>query len=139
MLVTLLGIVTEVRREQYWNAKFPMLVTLLGIVTEVRPRQTENAPSPMLVTLQVTPSYTTVSGITMSPLYLTSFLYLMTLATLAFATISYQSPSISTSSTAKALAAADSSITIKKKYFFIISYRFFFSLLGFICKGTKNL
>ena len=37
MLVTLLGIVTEVRPLQYWKAEFPMLVTLLGIVTEVRP------------------------------------------------------------------------------------------------------
>ena len=40
-LVTLLGIVTEVREEQSWNAYFPMLVTLLGIVTEVREEQPE--------------------------------------------------------------------------------------------------
>ena len=39
MLVTELGIVTEVRREQPENAEFPMLVTELGIVTEVRPVQ----------------------------------------------------------------------------------------------------
>ena len=39
MLVTLLGIVTEVRDSQYWKAQSPMLVTLLGIVTEVREEQ----------------------------------------------------------------------------------------------------
>jgi hypothetical protein len=37
MLVTLLGIVTEVKPLQYAKAQLPMLVTLLGIVTEVRP------------------------------------------------------------------------------------------------------
>jgi hypothetical protein len=37
MLVTLLGMVIEVRPEQYENAFSPMLVTLLGMVTEVRP------------------------------------------------------------------------------------------------------
>ena len=37
MLVTLLGIVTEVKPEQLLNAEFPMLITLLGIVTEVKP------------------------------------------------------------------------------------------------------
>ena len=51
MLVTLLGIVTEVRPEQPENALLPMLVTLLGIVTEVRPEQPENALLPMFVTL----------------------------------------------------------------------------------------
>ncbi len=35
MLVTLLGIVTEVRPVQPEKAEFPMLVTLFGIVTEV--------------------------------------------------------------------------------------------------------
>ena len=39
MLVTLLGIVTEVRLIQPLNVHFPMLVTLLGIVMEVRPKQ----------------------------------------------------------------------------------------------------
>ena len=39
MLVTLLGIVTEVRPLQPEKAEYPMLVTLLGIVTEVRPKQ----------------------------------------------------------------------------------------------------
>jgi hypothetical protein len=32
MLVTLLGIVKEVREEQEEKAEFPMLVTLLGII-----------------------------------------------------------------------------------------------------------
>ena len=36
MLVTLLGIVIEVKEEQPRKAAPPMLVTLLGIVTEVR-------------------------------------------------------------------------------------------------------
>ena len=36
MLVTLLGILTEVRPEQPSNALIPMIVTLLGMVTEVR-------------------------------------------------------------------------------------------------------
>jgi hypothetical protein len=35
MVVTLLGIVTEVRRVQYANEEFPMVVTLLGMITEV--------------------------------------------------------------------------------------------------------
>ena len=39
MLVTLLGIVTEVKEEQPAKALSPMLVTLLGIVTEVREEQ----------------------------------------------------------------------------------------------------
>ena len=39
MLVTLLGMVTEVRPVQPRNAEPPMLVTLLGMVTEVRPVQ----------------------------------------------------------------------------------------------------
>jgi hypothetical protein len=36
MLVTLLGMVTEVREEQPLKALFPILVTLLGMVIEVR-------------------------------------------------------------------------------------------------------
>ena len=51
MWVTLLGIVTLVRREQPSNAPFSILVTLLGIVTLVRLEQEENARLPMLVTL----------------------------------------------------------------------------------------
>ena len=39
MLVTELGMVTEVRPEQLLNVAIPMLVTELGIVTEVRPEQ----------------------------------------------------------------------------------------------------
>ena len=51
MLVTLSGIVTDVRLSQRLNAEFPMLVTLLGIVTDVRLVQELNAKFPMLVTL----------------------------------------------------------------------------------------
>ena len=36
MLVTLSGIVTEVKEEQPEKAHSPMLVTLLGMVTEVK-------------------------------------------------------------------------------------------------------
>jgi hypothetical protein len=39
MLVTLSGIVTEVKEEQPSKVLNPMLVTLLGIVTEVREEQ----------------------------------------------------------------------------------------------------
>ena len=39
MLVTLLGIVTDVREEHPPKTLFPILVTLLGIVIEVRERQ----------------------------------------------------------------------------------------------------
>ena len=43
MLVTLDGIVTDVRPLQPENAEDPMLVTLDGIVTDVRPLQASNA------------------------------------------------------------------------------------------------
>ena len=43
MLVTELGMVTEVRPEQSRNAELSMLVTELGMVTEVRPEQSKNA------------------------------------------------------------------------------------------------
>ena len=43
MLVTLLGMATEVRPLQFLNALAPMLVTLLGMVTDVRPLQFSNA------------------------------------------------------------------------------------------------
>ena len=43
MLVTLSGIVIEVKPVQHENAKSPMLVTLSGIVIEVKPVQPENA------------------------------------------------------------------------------------------------
>ena len=39
MLVTELGMVTEAREEQPWNASSPMLVTEWGMVTEVREEQ----------------------------------------------------------------------------------------------------
>ncbi len=39
MLVTLSGMVTLVRLEQFRKAPFPMLVTLSGMVTLVRPEQ----------------------------------------------------------------------------------------------------
>ena len=51
MLVTLSGMVTEVRPMQPPKAELPMLVTPLPMVTEVRPVQPEKAESPMLVTL----------------------------------------------------------------------------------------
>ena len=51
MLVTLFGIVIEVRLRQLWKTPSPMLVTLFGIVTDVRPVQPSKAFSPMLVTL----------------------------------------------------------------------------------------
>ena len=43
MLVTELGMVTEVKPVQYWKALLPMLVTELGMVTEVKPVQSSNA------------------------------------------------------------------------------------------------
>ena len=43
MLVTLLGIVTEVKPLQPEKADSPILVTLLGIVTEVKLVQPEKA------------------------------------------------------------------------------------------------
>ncbi len=51
MLVTLLGIVTEVKPEQAEKAELPILVTLLGIVIVVKLLHPRNALSPMLVTL----------------------------------------------------------------------------------------
>ena len=50
-LVTLSGIVTDVRPVQPEKALFPILVTLSGIVTDVRPEQPEKAAYPTLVTL----------------------------------------------------------------------------------------
>ena len=51
MLVTLLGIVIEVRLEQPEKASLLILVTLLGIVIEVRLEQPEKAALLILVTL----------------------------------------------------------------------------------------
>ena len=50
MLVTLLGIVIEVRPLQFLKAQTPIVVTLWEIVTEVRPLHSRKAPSPILVT-----------------------------------------------------------------------------------------
>jgi hypothetical protein len=44
-----------------------MLVTLEGMVTEVRPEQFSKALSPMLVTLYVVPLYTKDEGIVTEP------------------------------------------------------------------------
>jgi hypothetical protein len=44
-----------------------MLVTLLGIVMEVRPLEDPKAYSPMLVTLYSVPSYVTVAGMITLP------------------------------------------------------------------------
>ena len=50
MLVTELGIVTEVRLSHRSKTAIPILVTEFGISTEVRTLQQEKALSPMLVT-----------------------------------------------------------------------------------------
>ena len=73
MLVTPLPIVTEVKLKQSEKAPLPMLVTLLGIVTEVKPEHPLKASHLMLVTLYAEPSYSTDSGITISPEYLSLF------------------------------------------------------------------
>ena len=51
ILVTLLGMVIEVKPEQSSKAQLPILVTLLGIVMEVRSVQSSKARKPILVTL----------------------------------------------------------------------------------------
>ena len=51
MLVTLSGMVIEVREEHREKAPPRMLVTLFGIVIKVRKEQPEKAPLPMTVTL----------------------------------------------------------------------------------------
>ena len=50
MLVTLLGMVTEIRPRHLSKVLLPILVTPLGIVTEVRPLPAK-AETPILVTL----------------------------------------------------------------------------------------
>ena len=50
MLVTLDGIVIEVKADAFKNALSPMLVTLDGIVIEVKLDAPKNALSPILVT-----------------------------------------------------------------------------------------
>jgi len=53
MLVTLLGIVIEVRLVQPENAESLMFVTLLGMVIEVRLVQSENAETAIQTTFVV--------------------------------------------------------------------------------------
>ena len=48
MLVTLAGMVMEVKPDAFRNAPSPMLVTLAGIAMEVKPDD-RNTPYPMLV------------------------------------------------------------------------------------------
>ncbi len=67
MLVTLLGMVMEVKPLQFLKAELPMYVTLLGMVMEVKPLQEEKAYWPMDVTEYVTSSFSTEAGITTSP------------------------------------------------------------------------
>ena len=51
MLVTELGIVTDVNPLQFWKAHGPMLVTELGMVSvPVAPLHPVKAPSPILMT-----------------------------------------------------------------------------------------
>jgi hypothetical protein len=45
MLVTLLGIITEVKPVQPLKADLPMLVTLFGIDIDIKPTQPRNASS----------------------------------------------------------------------------------------------
>ena len=52
MLVTLSGIVIDVKPVQPEKAEVPMLVTPFLMVTNVKPVQPEKAESPMLVTLE---------------------------------------------------------------------------------------
>ena len=54
MLVTELGMVTDVKPEQPLKALSPMLVTELGIVTDVKPVQPVKALALILVTWYVT-------------------------------------------------------------------------------------
>ena len=50
MLVTLFGIVIDVRALHLKKAQSPMLVTLFGMVTDVRDSHPEKAELPILVT-----------------------------------------------------------------------------------------
>ena len=51
IVVTLFGMVTEVRAKQYLKAFFPIVVTLFGMVTEVRELQSLKVSSAIVVTL----------------------------------------------------------------------------------------
>jgi hypothetical protein len=57
MLVTVSGIIMDLRLLQFWNARSPMLVTESGIVTDNNPRQPENADAPILVEPTVTTAF----------------------------------------------------------------------------------
>ena len=50
MFITELGMVMEVREEQFSNALYSILITEFGMVMEVREEQFPNAPYEMLVT-----------------------------------------------------------------------------------------
>jgi len=52
-LITLLGIVIDVKPKQFENADSPMEVTLLGIVIDVKFTQFENTDSLMELTLSL--------------------------------------------------------------------------------------
>ena len=60
MLVTLDGIVTEVKLDAYWNAAYPILVTSAGIIMEVNFGDL-NAPWLMLVNLEPSANVTDVN------------------------------------------------------------------------------
>ena len=59
-LVTLFGMVTEVRPEQFAKAPFPILVTLFGIVTEVSLEHSWNILS---IDIQLLMSYMVKNGL----------------------------------------------------------------------------
>ena len=75
MLVTLLGMSIDVKLMQHLKALLPMLVTVFGIVIEVivsnsgrsHTSSLVKASFSILVTVYVIPSYSNVSGITISP------------------------------------------------------------------------
>ena len=55
------------------NASEPIVFTLPGITTDVNPEQLLNASEPIVVTLHTSPSNTTDSGITSSPVGLVTY------------------------------------------------------------------
>jgi len=74
IVVTLLGMVTEVRLLQPSNANPPIDVTLLGMLTVVRLLQYLKADTPIDVTLYSTPSNDIEAGISTVPEYLLGLL-----------------------------------------------------------------
>ena len=66
MLVTLDGIVTDVRPLQPENAEAPMLVTLEGIVNDVRPLQFQNAT--LLINLTPSGIFTEDGHVPLTPI-----------------------------------------------------------------------